>query len=584
MLPAPLSEQAEPNQRSTLAGVLLCAAATIACLTPFVHKAFHIDDPLFLYAARQISAHPADPFGFRVNWEGEELPMAEVTQNGPLTSYYIALVAGGFGWSEVAMHLAFLVPAVAAVLGTYFLAIGFCRRPLLAALATLLCPVFLVSSTTVMSDTLMLAFWVWAMVLWLWSMDQGSHALALGSACLVAAAGVAKYFAVALIPLLLVYSLQRWPRIRWRVLYLAIPVALLTAYDGVMRARYGHSLLFGAASYAVAISSQWNSLSRCLITLSFSGGCLLSVLWFAPLLWSWRVWIVGLVGTALIFWLLFTAQTLGAAKLRSDSAALFLAAQLALFMVAGMSVLALALADLWGSRTAESCLLFLWIVGTFVFCWLFNWTINGRSILPMTPAVCILIVRRLDGFRRESVERGGPWQYVPLIPAGLLSLAVGWADACLAGTARSAATEIARRYGEQPDRVWFLGHWGFQYYMESYGFHPVDERQNRLAPGDILVVPGGENDLPAVAGATLVTIAQFRLMPLPLLATMQDAVGAGFYANVWGPLPFALGLVQQEQYLVMKVVPAAGLQRRVGDAGYETAQQPDSAEHGRVLE
>ena len=86
------------------------------------------------------------------------------------------------------------------------------HQPLLAALATLLCPVFLVSSTTVMSDTMMLAFWVWAMIFWLRSAEGGSHVLALLSACLIAVAALTKYFAVALVPLLLAYSLLRRPR------------------------------------------------------------------------------------------------------------------------------------------------------------------------------------------------------------------------------------------------------------------------------------------------------------------------------------------------------------------------------------
>ena len=123
----PAAQPAEAFRRPAWAA-LVCLAATVLSLAPFANKAFHIDDTLFLYAARQICAHPADPFGFKVNWYGPEMPMAEVTQNGPLASYYIALVASCFGWSETALHLAFLVPAVAAVLGTYFLAARFCTR------------------------------------------------------------------------------------------------------------------------------------------------------------------------------------------------------------------------------------------------------------------------------------------------------------------------------------------------------------------------------------------------------------------------------------------------------------------------
>jgi len=122
----------------------LAIAAVIAALAPFLNKAFHIDDPLFLWIAHQVSQHPADPYGFSVNWYGSAKPMFSIMQNPPLNAYYIALAAKFLGWSELAIHGAFLVPAVAAVLGTFFLAQRLSGSPLLGALLTLFMPVFLV--------------------------------------------------------------------------------------------------------------------------------------------------------------------------------------------------------------------------------------------------------------------------------------------------------------------------------------------------------------------------------------------------------------------------------------------------------
>jgi hypothetical protein len=275
----PISECADAHDRSTLVGALMCVAMTVATLTPFVTKAFHVDDTLFLYAARQICAHPADPFGFKVNWYATDMNMADVTQNGPLTSYYIALAASCFGWSELTLHLAFFLPAAAAILGTYLLAVRFCAKPLIAALATLLCPVFMVSSTNVMSDTMMLALWIWAVIFWLRGAEEGGHLFPLLSACLIAAAAVTKYFAVALIPLLLAYSLLRWSRVRWRVLYLAISVGLVVGYDLIMRSLYGHSMLYGAGEYALSSDTHYgNLLPRGVTSLSLLGGCLATVI------------------------------------------------------------------------------------------------------------------------------------------------------------------------------------------------------------------------------------------------------------------------------------------------------------------
>ena len=145
----------------------LVAGVMAILLLPFAGKAFHMDDPLFLKTARQIRSNPLDFYGFRVNWYGTEQPMWEVTKNPPLGSFFLALASALAGWSELALHLAFLLPAVAAALGTLALARRFCAHHVLATLAAIATPAFLVSSTNVMCDVLLVALWVWAVELWI---------------------------------------------------------------------------------------------------------------------------------------------------------------------------------------------------------------------------------------------------------------------------------------------------------------------------------------------------------------------------------------------------------------------------------
>src|ERR1700734_94303 len=138
---APAGEKLQSTR--SLPAYLLLAVAVFACLLPFSGKAFNVDDTLFIYVARQITQHPLDPFGFKVNWFLDAVPMAHETKNPPLASYYMAAAASFVGWSERALHLAFLLPALASVLGVYRLAQRFTKSPMLAAIATLLTPVFL---------------------------------------------------------------------------------------------------------------------------------------------------------------------------------------------------------------------------------------------------------------------------------------------------------------------------------------------------------------------------------------------------------------------------------------------------------
>ena len=37
---------------------------------PFLNKALHIDDPLFVYEAEQILKDPLHPYQFEINWLG----------------------------------------------------------------------------------------------------------------------------------------------------------------------------------------------------------------------------------------------------------------------------------------------------------------------------------------------------------------------------------------------------------------------------------------------------------------------------------------------------------------------------------
>ena len=48
------------------------------------------------------------------------------------------------------------------------------------------------------------------------------------------------------------------------------------------------------------------------------------------------------------------------------------------------------------SRAGVKRVEFLWVIGTFLFAAFLNWTVNARSLLPLTPAVAILMTRRLE--------------------------------------------------------------------------------------------------------------------------------------------------------------------------------------------
>ena len=526
----------------------LAIVAAIAALVPFLNKAFHIDDPLFLWMAQQVSQHPADPYGFSVNWYVSAKPIFSIMQNPPLNAYYMALAASFLGWTEPAMHGAFLIPAVAAVLGTIFLAHRLSGSPLLAALLVLFTPVFLVSATTVMCDVWLLALWVWSVDCWLRGLERHNRWLLLLASLLAAAAALTKYFGASIVPLLAVYTLIRERRLTSRLLFLLIPVAVIGTYEAMTKAKYGQGLFSNAMIYPwqgpVKAGKQLSG--QFLTGLSFTGGCLFPALFYAPFLKSRKV----IIGGIAIFLALLPLVYLGIARgLTSRTDVIAITVEGALFATIGVGILALAVADLFQQKTADSLLLSLWVFGTFFFATMMNWSITSRTILPMAPAVVILLIRRF----KNSAASNSLALWWPVLPAALVSLLVTAADYKLADTARLASRSFQNRFRNEPGTIWFEGHWGFQYYMEHWKAKPLDRTQRGIISGDVLIVPLSNSNVSPTPPVPTSGPPEQVDYPQSLLATMSPGIRAGFYSSKWGSLPWVFSRVPPEQYLIFRV-------------------------------
>lgn len=548
----------------------LLVALTVACLLPFANRAFHVDDPLFVWSAKQIVKSPGNPYGFDLIWDYTRVQMSDVTQNPPLAAYYLAAIGKVAGWEERPLHLGFLVVAVVLLLGTYRLAGRFTKFPLLAALATLLTPGLLVSASSVMCDTMMLAFWVWAMAFWVEGLESEGHSERpghlLAAALLISAAFVTKYFAASLIVLLFVYSILRLRRAgRW-MLYLLIPVATIWGYQRWSVAMYGQGLLSRAAVYTemmrVYLHPSWTA--RALMALSFTGGCALAPLLFAPIIWPrWKSLIALLVSSvcavALLWgWVRLGHTTGGPAEFGVwKQHGVLLGVQWTLLIAGGIAVLSLLAGDIWAQRAgkfpqdsagkessresiADSWLLGLWVLGTFVFAGFVNWTVNARSILPLIPAAAILLTRRSE--RRLDLRTKNAMGVVALalIACGALSVWVATGDTELANTARRNATLVYQKTLGQGN-IWFEGHWGFQYYMQLLGAQPLDLKNPQAQPGDFIVIPFNNYWTPETPPYQLISEQRVFLPMHTGATTISWPLGAGFYSTYWGPMPFAIG-------------------------------------------
>jgi 4-amino-4-deoxy-L-arabinose transferase-like glycosyltransferase len=539
------------------------ALATVLCFVPFSGRAFHVDDTLFVRAGQQIAQHPFNPYGFEINWDAAQIPMSQITQNPPLDSYYIALVGRCLGWSERALHLGFILVAIALVLGTYCLANKFTRSPLLAALCTLLTPGILVSASSVMCDTMMLALWIWAAYFWIEGLEPRRNWFLFVSAVLMAASALTKYFGASLILLLLVYSIVRLKRVGFYLLYLLIPIAALVAYEFWTASLYGHGLLSGAAEFAQSerVFRQSSYVGTVVVALSFAGGCSLVGLSFAGLLWS-RKHIVAALALGGIGGLTFAKgwfDTGWASKVNefptepSHSLPWFICCELALCIAAGLFVLGLAINDFWETRSSESLFLGLWVFGTFFFTAFVNWTINARSVLPLIPAAAILLARRFDHLPSIPTKKLAIQVGVVLLASALFSVWITAADTALANSERNAATLVYNKTYDKGRTVWFVGHWGFQYYLESLGVAPLDLTAPQAHSGDFVVIAQNNSHFAAVLPSFIASKEDVELPLKSWATTISFDLGAGFYASSWGPIPYAIGPVPSERYSIIRL-------------------------------
>jgi hypothetical protein len=157
--------------------------------------------------------------------------------------------------------------------------------------------------------------------------------------------------------------------------------------------------------------------------------------------------------------------------------------------------------------------------------------------LAAAPAAALLVAREISHLKRRPAR----WVLVSTVALGVgLGVLILKADAVFAGLGRRAAAELIAPYTSLGKRVWFEGHWGFQWYAEKAGGRPLSAVPPRPSAGDYLVSSWNSaafgNLLPAKR-MLIATLADDS--PGGRIMSFKD--GTGFYSNAWGLLPWAWG-------------------------------------------
>lgn len=528
----------------------------IVLLLPFVNRAYNIDEPMFIWVAQQIVDEPLDFFGGHVNRSDGPQPMYEYNQNPPGFSYYLAIFGAIGGWSEPWLRVASLLAAGLCSLGTYLVAARLCTRPLFAAALMVVTPGFFVSATTVMTDIGMTACYVWAVYFWLRWMDTGKRGPLAAALALIAVGALMKYYAITVVPLLAAYTLLKRRKPGLWLIASALPIIVLALFFVWSWYLYGVNLLQVAAEVAQDDSVRQGDagLFREVVTLLFIGGCFAPMALCAPLILrpiGVMAWVLVVAGG-----MLFRIDGYSLVQLMlglSERFDVSMRIQVGLMLAAAGLLLILPLRNLATKPCAEGVLLALWVYGAIIFTLAVNHLINARTLLPLAPALAIVIARGLP--EAETATRR-VLRLAPLAAGAVLSLWVAWGDYAVAESGRHAAQVFAERAKKEGVHLHYSGLWGFQYYIEPYGATPFsasgtslgEELKIHMQHGDLLAVSSDGREKWRRSPNNFEEIEFSAVANHAAIVTYHPADQAGFYSHLSGILPYKFGPRSQEEY------------------------------------
>lgn len=486
---------------------------------PFAGRAHHIDDPLYLAAARQAWTAPLDPLGGESFWHDQPTTLFHDLYNPPLAAYLLGVPVALGGGSEWPVHLVMIFLGAATLLAATWAGepLGVPPRwTLLLAASPALCA----ASVSAMVDVpfLLLTLLAWGSAL---------RGRAGWSGVLAGLGALTKYVGLLNAPLC-VLPLARAGR-RKAIVAVAVASALFLGWCAWTWSAYGQAHTAAAGRFQV-----FGLRRQAEFFLSFVAALGLAGLPAAVGLIRWT-------GRSAL--LAVTAAAGGAALVHARGASPGNVALAAAAFGSGAALLAAA----WRAsrRQARSdpfpsaCF---WSYA--VYAVLLVYFGAARYLLPLLPPLVWLLARS------GEAERSTP-RFASAIGAGAaLALLIQWGDAGYANAWRTAAERLPRE-----GRRFETGHWGFQWYAGRRGYAPLTSR-DVLLRGDVVAAADGIHAAgPWPAQSAVLETQGTVTVPSPWLRVMDARAQAGLYSSAWGLLPFGFRRLAAEMVRVSTPAP-----------------------------
>jgi len=478
---------------------IVVAAALLTLLNAF--KPLTIDDPIYHALANQIARDPFDPYGFTIHWYQSRQPAFDVLI-APALPYWLAIPARLFAGSPLACKLWLFPISLLLVGATYSLFRRWARgleRPLvlMAVFSAAVLPSF-----NLMLDVPVLALSLGALALLANAVDRELASLAIAAGVLAGLATETKYTGLLSPVALVVYAgVHR----RWSLgaLAAAVALAMFGAWEAWMLHLYGDSHFHHHMALAEGTPGAKLTLTLGLVSDLGGVGAPVVLLGLAALGVSRTR--LGLISLVFVLGYVVLASVSPRTDLLSVRSLHWrLSVPLSICCAYGIGMFG----SLWATvarlakrRTGSvaACLgrwrksrdvqfLVLWLALEILGYYAFTPFPAVRRILGVLVAATALFGRLAS----RSCRSPGRRRMVRAIAAcgvvfGLLVAAVDFRDA---DVARLAVEKARERIGPTApaSTVWYVGHWGFQYYADRAGMRSVDPGKSLLRRGDWLLM------------------------------------------------------------------------------------------------
>ncbi len=440
-----------------------------------------VDDTAYLAYARQIAAHPLDPYGFTIHWYTLPEPAMDVLAP-PVVPYWLALGMRLFGERILLLKL-WLFPFVWIFARSLWEVLRrFARESEGIALSLIVLSPAVLPMVNLMLDVPAAALGLAALALFTRRNCGWKRAVFAG-----AVAGLAmqtKYTAM-LVPAAIAWYGLTHRQLRLAILACVMSLVIFVSWEAFLFEKYGESHFLHHVADQRAATGNWLQEKSALIP-GLVGH--LGLLGFGIALFAARS--MGFSNRKLI--LIAILWCIGAGLVAILASDVFRARNV--WRPFGTGVLLVALVGAGSLILKKRRLRFSrgsWFVAGWLLLELAGYFVltpfpAARRVIGFTIVLGIVAARLLSRMQRIRPERTPPrWLLRFAIAIGLFVAALDTFDAYPEKVlAERAAVELR---GEK--RVWFAGHWGFQFYCERAGFTMIIPGQSDFHVGDVLVLP-----------------------------------------------------------------------------------------------